>query len=119
MILFIRRIIAQAIDIFLIAAIAALIPQNIPFSLVARDFCVLFLLLTKDLLFRNASIGKKITGLVVLGQNGERPPIGKMMLRNATLLLLFWFELWQLKNGEIRLGDSFCDTHVEAKTDYI
>ena len=109
-----RRVVAQAIDFILIAMIVALIPKEIPFLMVIQEACLIALVLTKDLLFRNASIGKKLLHLVVLDKNGERPKLSKMMLRNATVLFLFWLEYWLMKKGKQRLGDSLCDTHVEV-----
>lgn len=113
MTLFTRRCIAQTIDVVLIAFILALLPNPIYFPMVINDTCIVILFVTKDLLFRNASIGKKVMKLVVLDENGERPSIVKMCLRNSTNLVVFWFELWLMKKGEQRLGDSLCDTHVE------
>lgn len=113
MTIFKRRIIAQIIDIILIAMISALIPDSIPFPATITDACIVFLFLTKDMLFRNASIGKKIMKIIVLDKTNERPSIGQLLIRNVTLLVLFWFELWQLKKGEVRLGDSLCDTYVK------
>lgn len=51
------------------------------------NFVVLLLIVCKDLVFRNASIGKKILKLKVVTDEGNIPSIKSMILRNLLFLI--------------------------------
>ena len=69
---------------------------------------------SKDLVFRNASIGKKIYGLHVVREFGRgMPTVKSMIMRNIPLDFLFPIELVKFMNGEERLGDEWAHTVVE------
>lgn len=77
-------------------------------------FVLAFLL--KDVIFGNASIGKKLLGLHVESQNSEQVKRNNLILRNVTLLFFAPIEcLIALFNSGIRLGDIIAQTRVNSK----
>ena len=77
----------------------------------------------KDLLFRNASLGKAIVGLrIVKINNKERASIYSVIMRNVVLLIpiIWWLEFYKVvKNQTIRQADIWFKTQVVTKTEYM
>ena len=71
-------------------------------------------ILFKDLLFRNASLGKKIFGIVVVDSEGAKPTAKQVILRNISVCFLLYVEaVYILANDEHnRLGDKWAKTKV-------
>lgn len=112
--LFKKRIKAQLIDFVLIAFLA------LPFhSLISNQYLtmavVIVLYICRDLLFRNASFGKKLQGIIVVDDYGNVPSVKQLLLRNIPTVILISLEFVQIKNGEERIGDTLADTNVILK----
>ena len=64
----------------------------------------------KDI-FNGASIGKRIVKIKVVDENNQKPSIGKLILRNLTLVI--WpLEFYFLLNNKIKIGDRITKTQV-------
>jgi uncharacterized RDD family membrane protein YckC len=66
----------------------------------------------KDCVFLDASIGKKVFKLRIVGEDGGRPSLKRVVLRNVPSLIFIGLEALQVKNGEQRLGDSLAETKI-------
>lgn len=128
----IKRILGGAVDYIITIAI------TIPLSFLGSPFDIQYLLipsvkmfssygvfcaiiwfvisvLFKDLIFKNASIGKKLFGLHVVDENGRQARYGNLVLRNITLLMLLPIEcLLVFFNKGVRLGDIIAKTRVTS-----
>ena len=87
--LLLKRSIASFIDDFVVAVFFYIF-QNIFIKFgFELNFFVYFLFLTplffKDIVFRNASIGKKIVGLVICNKDGSLPDF-KILVKRAFLM---------------------------------
>lgn len=100
--LFSKRIFAAFIDYFVIASILFFCSASNfsswvwSFSIAINDISVIsfpsfgFLIVIiplffKDVLFRNASLGKKLMGLVILSEDGVSPPI-KVIVKRGIIM---------------------------------
>ncbi len=114
-----KRILAMFID-YLIVLLISLIPLFV-YAMV-NDFNVfeavnsiisfsMFLLILKDLLYKNASIGKKIMKIEIRKKDNEFPSITTVILRNITVII--WpLECLLILLKKDRIGDIICDTKV-------
>ena len=119
-----KRMIASAIDWGIITIIAALLSVWLPdyrTEGLKRNIILLFLalaILFKDLLFRNASLGKWLMGLRIHQSTGERKKasVSSIIKRNAVLVIpvIFYVELFKLVKGKCRLADDWFHTKVES-----
>ena len=82
-----KRVVAYLIDIFLFA-IGYEVARQLLSKLVEEPTRIaIFLVIPfvfRDMVFRNASLGKKILGIVVLDLKWQKPPI-RLMLKRAVL----------------------------------
>lgn len=117
----IKRIIAALIDHVICTYLAGIIPAVIG-SIIGDDyvfimmlFAMLFysvLFILRDLIFKNASIGKRILGIKILRKEDIKISAWTCILRNLIFLLLYPLEISVFfKNGE-RLGDRWTGTMV-------
>lgn len=118
-----KRLLAIIIDYYLI-----LFLSSIPFIILIGNTLkittfsfniyislVMTFLILKDLVFKNASIGKKIMKIEVLKSNNYKPDMLIIILRNS--FLIFWpieAILFFVKGK--RLGDIFLNTKVVNST---
>lgn len=65
-----------------------IIENNFLLANYINNILVLILVICKDLVFRNASIGKKILKLKVVTDEGNKPSVKSMLIRN--ILFLIW-----------------------------
>ncbi len=117
----IKRIIAALIDHVICTYLAGIIPAVIG-SIIGDDyvfhmmlFALLFysvLFIFRDLIFKNASIGKRILGIKILRKDDIKISAWTCILRNLILVLLYPIETYLIfKNGD-RLGDRLTGTMV-------
>lgn len=119
-----RRKWAIIIDLLAIAVIGSLVTFGMPadniefvfFPSVKNFFANLVVyvsFLLKDVLFRNASIGKKTFNVSIVSQfNGEKPNIWRIILRNITLVIWPVEVYLVLYKQKTRLGDRLAKTKV-------
>lgn len=118
----VRRLIAVYID-FVIAFIIIYLPMliidyiinNIIIEIIATIISLLiflYLMIYKDLLFKNASIGKKIMGLRIY-YNNKIPDKDIIIKRNKTTSLVFPLYVFQILFKNKSYGDIKCDTEVK------
>ncbi|MBO5869273.1 MAG: RDD family protein [Clostridia bacterium] len=112
--LFKKRVKAQVWDFIFIGLVATLIHFFIP-NIYLLLIIVIFLHIFRDLLFRNASLGKKFQGIMVIDNGGGVPTIKQMILRNIPTVLLMGYEFTQIKNNDLRIGDMWAGTRVVLK----
>ena len=127
-----KRIIASMIDWGIIIILAGILSVILP-SYQIYDFEIIKIIINllvisiyisfKDLLFRNASLGKAIVGLrIVKINNKERVSIYSVIMRNVVLLIpiIWWLEFYKVvKNQTIRQADIWFKTQVVTKTEYM
>jgi len=117
----IKRLLSGYIDLILIIVIANLIVWILSGNLFYStefEYILYFLatigILTKDLIFRNKSIGKKILGLEVKNNDNTTSSILKIILRNITYV--FWpIEGLIVLISNKRIGDIVFKTKVVEK----
>ena len=83
-----------------------------PYSITIYLFAFFILLLTKDCIFKNASIGKLIFKLKVVKNNGTNLMFLDVVKRNLTLTILLPLELALIVLNDCRIGDIWTKTHV-------
>ena len=120
-----RRITAAIIDLAIILAISSIISDilikvDILNTIFGRDpFIALFYITfscTKDLVFKNASIGKRMAGLVVVKESGYEPSKKNLVLRNVLQTFLPPMEFYRFFIEKDRLyGDIIANTKVVYK----
>lgn len=110
--LFKARFMANIVDFLCIAFVLSLCSFLLPVSQNILIFLLYLLYVLKDVVFSNASIGKKLFHLQVVGTDGNRVGFKRIVLRNIPSLLLAAFELYQIQKGEQRIGDFIADTNV-------
>lgn len=116
-----RRFFAAFIDWTLIAFVGAIVLELLQFTgfeptmkSYITVFLIVILVFGKDIVFKNASIGKKIFRLrVVSSSDGTIPSMGRLILRNLPLIFIFAAELIMCcRNNTRRLGDVWAATEV-------
>ncbi len=130
--MFLKRILGFFIDwmiFFMVATILLLFGQNFKIEYLLYPSIKMFYVigivlyaiwfivypLFKDLIFKNASIGKKLFKLHIVDSKNEVPRKSKMILRNITFFIAPIEILLILLNNGIRLGDIIADTKVIAQ----
>lgn len=118
-----NRTIAICIDYFIILLITslplqgAIILQSSKITNSSMNIYLLsiyILLLFKDTVHKNASIGKKIMKIEVLKKDGNIPKISILILRNAFLIIWPLEVFFLIKNNQ-RIGDLVFGTKVVDK----
>ena len=114
-----KRISAMIIDYFIILAVSQ-IPLiiytivsdfNIFEALNSVIMIVMILVIFKDFVFRNASIGKKIMKLEIRKSDDKIPSITAIIFRNITVSI--WpLECILILMKKTGIGDLICDTKV-------
>jgi uncharacterized RDD family membrane protein YckC len=112
--LFKKRIKAQVLDFIFISIVLVPMQVFLPNQYILLAIFVL-LYICRDLLFRNASFGKKIQGLIVVDKKGNVPSFKALVLRNIPSILLLAYEFIQIKNYSLRIGDELANTCVIIK----
>ncbi len=115
-----RRFFAAFIDWTLIAFVGAIVLELLQMTVLQPTiksyitvFLIVILVLGKDIVFKNASIGKKIFRLrVVSTSNSDVTSIGRLILRNVPLVWGFPIEFIMFWRGKKRLGDIWSETEV-------
>lgn len=89
--IFKKRVLALAIDTILLSLFVVGMQQLLLNLSLARSGSVILLLIPfifRDLVFRNASIGKKILGLAVYDKNWRKPKCGVLILRSFSSMTI-------------------------------
>lgn len=114
-----KRIFAFIIDIWITAiAFIPVVLYSMIFKtsdvFVSIAFIIMHsLLICKDLLFRNRSIGKRLCKLVIVNDSGTKPSEFQLVLRN--IFSMFWIvELFIMfiNKKHKKIGDFICSTKV-------
>ncbi len=79
--------------IALLLEIARRVLTNIGFYVELWDFIIISFIFVKDIVFRNASIGKKIMGIAIFNREWKAPGILVMIKRNL-LMYTIGYALW-------------------------
>ncbi len=101
-----KRILAEFIDTFIYEFILAIIQMKILEPLNAPDDLIIILFIPfffKDIVFRNASIGKKILGIVIYDKQWRAPKCTLLFKRAAIMLTVGCVKLWKI----FHFGDSY------------
>lgn len=109
----IKRIIAFLIDFsivcFLYAIVSFATPLHDMFLMI-----IFLLLLFKDIIFKNASIGKKIMNIEIRRYNNKLPNLTTIILRNAFLILwpieILIFLIYNKSIGDMIFGTRIIDS---------
>ncbi len=79
-----------------------------------KDIFMMGIVISKDLYFKNGSLGKKIFKLEIVTLRNERPTNLVKILRNLTIII--WpIECVLILIGKERIGDRLCKTKVVEK----
>lgn len=128
-----KRLIALYIDLFIAIFTATIIMEVITLGnfstitsiLLICILCTLYIILIfkifirKDLIFKNASIGKKILGLQILDANNNIPDKKVLINRNKDLFPLFPLDILYIILYNQTTTDKKYHTKVEQKTNRI
>lgn len=76
------------------------------------DFIYIIYFLFKDLIFKNASIGKKLVGIKIVTKDNYIPKIYIIVLRNIFDPILFVADFLSILIANIKLGDILFKTKV-------
>lgn len=112
-----KRIIAMVIDYYLIVYICY-IPlflflgfDRIAYAIYFIMIEAIFLIMIKDLIFGNASVGKKMIGIQVLKEDGSKPRVLELLFRN--IFIVIWpIEVILVLCNNKRIGDILFKTEV-------
>ncbi len=114
-----NRIIAMVIDYIIILLIcqisliiyASLKEFNVFEATNSITALVMILTISKDVVFKNASVGKKIIKIEVRKEDDKIPTLSTIILRNITVII--WpLECMLILMRKKRIGDIICDTKV-------
>lgn len=111
-----KRIIAAILDLLLVLImwqILSYVYYEFTHNYIPYYFAVLIYAL-RDLIFKNSSIFKKALGLEIVKQDGSKPKIYEIILRNITLFIWPIDFLFLIKNKN-RICDNFFKLKVEEK----
>lgn len=120
------RLLAGLIDhtiiVFLISIIDSFFYSKVDteaifFSIFIRESIEYFILCTcKDLIFKNASIGKRVFGLIVIKEDDRYSlQVRDLLIRNVLLLPLLAIEILLIIIDNKRIGDVISKTKVVQK----
>ena len=126
-----KRIIASIIDWGIICIVCGILSVILP-SYQICDFEIIKVFITlwvyslyvsfKDLLFRNASLGKIMVGLRIVKINSnEKASVSSVIMRNVVLLvpIIWWIDFYKVLKRKTRLADIWFNTQVITKAEYI
>jgi len=95
-----KRVLASLIDAFIFGAIVASIQLLIPNLLVNRGLLLIFLFIpffSRDFVFRNASIGKKLLGIAIYDNDWRRPRLEVLLKRSFLTATVGYYLLFKAK----------------------
>ncbi len=115
-----KRIVATVIDFYSICLLASIFTGIItkgnvavtPFSATVYVTAYFLLLLFKDIVFSNASLGKRICNLKVVKTDGTKLTVVDVIKRNLPGTILLPVEILLLLFNNRRLGDAWAKTAV-------
>ncbi len=116
----IKRIFASVIDFYVaclvgvsLISVVTLGRLNISaLSMLVYLLSVFSCIVLKDLVFKNASIGKRIFGIIIIKTNGTPLCFSDLFKRNILIILLMALEvIFLVLNGK-RIGDTWSKTTV-------
>ncbi len=116
----IKRILAAIIDFYIICFLSSAFIcvftlgefSITPFSIIVYLTISLLLLLFKDFMFKNASIGKRIFKLKVAKTDGTNLMIVDVIKRNIPIIILLPVEALLLIINNRRIGDIWAKTSI-------
>lgn len=116
----IKRILASIIDFYIICFLSSAFIcvftlgefSITPFSIIAYLTISLLLLLFKDFMFKNTSIGKRIFKLKVAKTDGTNLMIVDVIKRNIPIIILLPVEALLLIINNRRIGDIWAKTSI-------
>lgn len=120
----VKRFVAMIIDQYIVAFIFCLfvliLYRDIEALIEKIDLYILLamiLMLFKDLIFRNASIGKKLMGIEIRNIDGSIPSILTLIIRNITIII--WpIEAIMIIMCDKKIGDIIFKTDVNYSKEY-
>lgn len=115
-----KRILAAIIDFYIICFLSSAFIciftlgefSITPFSIIVYLTISLFLLLFKDFMFKNTSIGKRIFKLKVAKTDGTNLMIVDVIKRNIPIIILLPVEALLLIINNRRIGDIWAKTSI-------
>ena len=116
----IKRILAAIIDFYIICFLSSALIcvftlgefSITPFSIIVYLTISLLLLLFKDFMFKNTSIGKRIFKLKVAKTDGTNLMIVDVIKRNIPIIILLPVETLLLIINNRRIGDVWAKTSI-------
>ena len=116
----IKRILAALIDFYIICFLSSAFIgvftlgefSITPFSIIVYVTISLLLLLFKDFMFKNTSIGKRIFKLKVAKTDGTNLMIVDVIKRNIPIIILLPLEALLLIINDRRIGDIWAKTSI-------
>ena len=116
----IKRILAAIIDFYIICFLSSALIcvftlgefSITPFSIIVYLTISLLLLLFKDFMFKNTSIGKRIFKLKVAKTDGTNLMIVDVIKRNIPIIILLPVEALLLIINNRRIGDIWAKTSI-------
>lgn len=116
----IKRILAAIIDFYIICFLSSAFIcvftlgkfSIMPFSIIVYLSISLLLLLFKDFMFKNTSIGKRIFKLKVAKTDGTNLMIVDVIKRNIPIIILLPVEALLLIINNRRIGDIWAKTSI-------
>ena len=116
----VKRILAALIDFYIICILCTAFVGVITlgkfsttsFSITAYIMVYLVLLLTKDLTFKNASVGKRIFKLEIIKADGTKLVAADIIKRNISAIFLLPLEALVTLVNNRRIGDIWAKTSV-------
>ena len=120
----IKRILAAIIDFYVICFVSSAFIcvftlgefSITPFSIIVYLTISLLLLLFKDFMFKNTSIGKRIFKLKVVKTDGTNLMIVDVIKRNIPIIILLPVEALLLIINNRRIGDIWAKTSIVYNT---
>ena len=116
----IKRILAAIIDFYIICFLSSAFIgvftlgefSVTPFSIIVYITISLLLLIFKDFMFKNTSIGKRIFKLKVAKTDGTNLMIVDVIKRNIPIIILLPLEALLLIINDRRIGDIWAKTSI-------
>ena len=115
-----KRAIAALVDFYIILAISSLLVAIVTLgklTLTTFTTCLylvscLVLVVSKDFVFKNASVGKRIFNLRVVKEDGTKFTLVDAIKRTLPFILLLPIECVMLISRNKRIGDTWAKTSV-------
>ncbi len=117
-----KRIIAGVIDFGIACYAGVFVVQIVSLGKVPVSLFTVILylvstfsfLIFKDLLFKNASVGKKIFNISIVKNNGTKLKVTDVIKRNITIVFLVPIEVCLLMTDNVRLGEKWSQTSIHS-----